>query len=264
MSKDYQGQVIDFYARRHDYDDDFTQARALKLVNYLYLQKSQSVLDVATGTGFIAVAIAPKVKSVIGIDFTPEMIARAEKKLEALNIENISLINADIAAIDFAESSFDLITCSMAIALFADIPQVLGKWYQWLKKGGSIAFSCNNVESHFMPLIGRVCQETYGFELPNLHTPVATPEKCRQLLENAGFTNISVNVEQLGQYLPLETAKNFWYGQYFHPRNNPLDRLSAAEIATLVANYRREIEKNATDRGVWQDATTFFVTATKS
>ena len=41
-------------------------------------------------------------------------------------------------------------------------------------------------------------------------------------------------------------------------------RLSAAEIATLVNNYRREIEKNATDQGVWQDATTFFVTASKS
>ncbi len=98
------------------------------------------MLDVATGTGFIAVAIAPKVKSVIGVDFTPEMIARAEKKLEALNIENIDLINADIAAIDFAESSFDLITCSLAIALFPDIPQVLAKWYQWLKKGGLIAY----------------------------------------------------------------------------------------------------------------------------
>jgi protein-L-isoaspartate(D-aspartate) O-methyltransferase len=200
------------------------------------------------------------------------MIARAEKKLEALNIENIDLINADIAAIDFAESSFDLITCSLAIALFPDIPQVLAKWYQWLKKGGSVAFSCNNLESHFLPLISGVCRETYGFELPNLHTPIATPEKCHQLLENAGFTNISVNVEQLGRYLPLETAKNFWYGQYFHPQDNPLDlalrprcdRLSAAEIATLVNNYRREIEKNATDRGVWQDATTFFVTASKS
>ncbi len=135
---------------------------------------------------------------------------------------------------------------------------MLAKWYQWLKKGGSVAFSCNNLESHFLPLISGVCRETYGFELPNLHTPIATPEKCHQLLENAGFTNISVNVEQLGRYLPLETAKNFWYGQYFHPQDNPLDRLSAAEIATLVNNYRREIEKNATDRGVWQDATTFF------
>ncbi len=56
MSDDYQRQVIDFYARRHDYDNDFTEARALKLVNYLYLQKKQSMLDVATGTGFIAIA----------------------------------------------------------------------------------------------------------------------------------------------------------------------------------------------------------------
>ncbi len=39
---------------------------------------------------------------------------------------------------------------------------------------------------------------------------------------------------------------------------------AAAEIATLVNNYRREIEKNATDQGVWQDATTFFITASKT
>jgi protein-L-isoaspartate(D-aspartate) O-methyltransferase len=190
---------------------------------------NQESLAVSDGS-VNAVAIAPKVKSVIGIDFTPAMIARAEKKLEELNIENIDLINADIAAIDFAESSFDLITCSMAIALFPDIPQVLAKWYQWLKKGGSVAFSCHNLESHFLPLISGVCRETYGFELPNLHTPIATPEKCHQLLENAGFTNISVNVKQLGRYLPLETAKNFWYGQYFHPQDNPLDLATRSPI----------------------------------
>jgi protein-L-isoaspartate(D-aspartate) O-methyltransferase len=192
MSNNYQRQVSSFYARRHDYDNDFTQARALKLVNYLYLQKSQTVLDVATGTGFIAIAIAPKVKQVIGVDFTPEMIARAAQKIEALKIDNIDLITADIGEIEFNPASFDLITCSMAIVLFPNIPQVLKKWHQWLKKGGSIAFSCNNEESHFMPLISRVCQETYGFPLPNLHTPVATPEKCRQLLQEVGFTNIAV------------------------------------------------------------------------
>jgi arsenite methyltransferase len=264
MSNNYQRQVIDFYARRQDYDNDFTQARALKLVNYTHLQKSQTVLDVGTGTGFIAIAIAPLVKNVIGVDLTTEMIERAAQKVKALNIDNIALINADIAEIDFTESTFDLITCAMAIALLPDIPKILGKWYQWLKKGGSIAFSCNNEESHFMPLISRVCQKTYGFQLPNLHTPVATTEKCTQLLQKAGFTNISVNIEQLGQYLPLETAKNFWYGQYFHPVDNPLDRLSANEMATLIANYRREIEKNATEQGIWQDTTTFFVTASKS
>lgn len=125
MSQDYPRQVIDFYARRHDYDNDFTQARALKLVHFVSLQKSQTVLDVATGTGFIAIAIAPQVRQVIGVDFTPEMIARAAGKIEELNIDNIDLITADIAEIEFNTASFDLITCSMAIVLFPDIPQVL-------------------------------------------------------------------------------------------------------------------------------------------
>jgi arsenite methyltransferase len=260
---DYKQQVIDFYDRRSDYDNDFTRRRALRLIDEIALQNDQTVLDVATGTGFVAIALAGKVKQVIGVDFTPEMILRARQKVTAEKVLNLELIEADIEEIDWSEGSFDLITCSMAIALFRDIPKILHKWYRWLKIGGAIAFSCNNEDSHFMPLIDRVCQNTYGFPLPNLHTPIGTPEKCRQLLQNAGFGDISVRIEQLGQYLSLETARGFWKGQYFHPVDNPLSRLSSAEIETLIERYQAEIERNVTDRGIWQDMTTFFVTASK-
>ena len=141
---EYKQQIIDFYDGRDNYDNEFTENRALSLFKLVELKKEQKILDVATGTGFIAIEASKKVGNkgkVIALDFSPKMLQRCQQKINDLGLTNIELINNDVDQLAFANESFDVIFCSSAIVIFRNIIQVLRDWFNWLKPNGYIAFS---------------------------------------------------------------------------------------------------------------------------
>ncbi len=102
-------------------------------------------MDVATGTGIVAIAAAHILGTegkVVGVDISPGMLSQARRKIEAAGLQNIELIEADADYLNFDDQSFDAILCSSSIPWLNDIPATLGKWYRWLKKGGLVSFSC--------------------------------------------------------------------------------------------------------------------------
>lgn len=265
-SKNYKKQVTAFFNNRTQYDNNFTYNRAIKLFECVSLSPGEQILDVATGTGIIAIAASEVVGergSVIGVDIAPGMLAQAREKIAEKKITNIQLIESDIDNISFPEKSFDTIFCSSSIPWFTNIPAVFQSWYHWLKPGGKIAFSCYSQDSFFTPLIVRLCQEVCQTELPDWNSFTGTPKKCCNLLEKASFKNITITTEQLGHYLTVETAKQTWQGDriWINPQGNPLINLSDRQLQELKINYDLEIEKLATEREVWQDITIFFVVA---
>ncbi|AFZ19499.1 class I SAM-dependent methyltransferase [Allocoleopsis franciscana] len=262
---EYKQEIIAFYNTRTDYDNDFTYRRAIPLVELAQLQPGQHILDVATGTGIIAIAASERVGSegkVIAVDFTPGMLDQARRKITAAGLQNIEIIEADAESINFEDERFHAIFCATAIVLLSDIPVALRNWYRWLKKGGIVAFSSWSVTSFFTPVIIKVCAK-YDLSLPNLHEPLGSPEKCRTLLQDIGFKGIEIKTEQFGRYLSLNEAQNFWKGKWLHANGHPLFGLSDEQIEQLKAEFRAEIETIATDKGVWQEITTFFVTGCK-
>ncbi len=260
----YKKKVIDFFNSRTTYDNDYTIHRALPLLEIVQLQKGQKVLDMATGTGIIAIAAAQNIGSevrVIGVDFSSGMLEQARQKIKELGLQNIELIEADAEYIDFNNESFDVIICSTAIVYFKDIPAALGKWYRFLKPGGVVAFSCCSEESCGAPLIIEVCDK-HSILLTNINEPTGTPEKCHRLLAEAGFQDIEVKTQQLGFYRNLEQARE-WNGGWFHPRENPLLQVSLEQMEELKAEYRQKIEAEVTEQGAWYENLTFFVTGRK-
>ena len=257
----YKQEIRDFYQARTSYDNDFTYRRAIPLVELAQLQPGQQVLDIATGTGIVAIAASEQVGSegqVIGVDFTPGMLDQARRKIAAAGLQNIELIESDAESISFDDECFDAIFCATAIVLLSDIPAALRNWYRWLKKGGIIAFSCWSKTSFFTPVITKVCAK-YGYSLPNLHEPLGSPENCYTLLQEIGFHDIDIKTEQFGSYLSLDEAKNFWKGKWLNANGHPLLQLSEEQTEQLKAQFRIEIETLATEQGVWQENTTFFV-----
>lgn len=263
----YKQQVVAVYDARTNYDNDFTYRRAIPLVELAQLQRGQHILDVATGTGIVAIAAAKIVGSegkVVGVDICPGMLNQARQKIAAEGLQNIELIEADAEYLNFTDEIFDAILCTSAIVLLSDIPGALRNWHRLLKKGGLVGFSSYSEKSFIAPIVIKVCAKVFGISLLNLNEPLGTPEKCYGMVRQAGFQDIEIKINQFGSYLNLNDAKNMWNGSWWlHPQGNPLLQLQPEQIERLKAEYITEVEALATEQGFWHDVTTFFVLARK-
>ncbi|HEY9772742.1 MAG TPA: class I SAM-dependent methyltransferase [Planktothrix sp.] len=94
------------------------------------------VLDIATGTGFTAAAIAPFVCEVTAADLVPEMIAQTEKLFKARALANVKTKVCDAEALSFDDASFDAVTVRIAPHHFLDIAQALSEVARVLRPGG--------------------------------------------------------------------------------------------------------------------------------
>lgn len=203
---DYKQQVSEFFNRRTAYDLEGSRHphEANLLLESIPLQKGQRILDVATGTGLVALPAAQKVGLegyVVGIDISPGMLHQARQKIEALGLKNIEFIQMDADYLDCADESFDIIFCCSAIMYLTNIPATLQKWYRWLKPRGFLAFSCAAETAYMAPVQRRVCARLFDIKLPHINQPLGTPQKCHNLLRQAGFKDIDVKVEPSGEYL---------------------------------------------------------------
>ncbi len=265
----YKKQVTTFFNnRQNNYDTDYSYHRGKRLVELTPIEKGQIILDVATGTGIAAIEAAKKLENtgkIIGVDFSPGMLDTAKKKIKKLGLKNIEIRQADVDYLSFLPNSFDLILCSSALPWFTNISATLNQWYSWVKNKGIISFSCYSEEAFLTPIIVNICAKIYEIKLPHWNQELGTPDKCYDLLEKAGFKEIKIITEQLGSHISLEEAKQWWQGNrmWINPKGNPLSLLSDQQLKTLKKAYDQEIESLATDKGVWQDITTFFVIARK-
>ncbi|HKW07841.1 MAG TPA: methyltransferase domain-containing protein [Candidatus Dormibacteraeota bacterium] len=97
-------------------------------------------LDVATGTGNTAFALAPYVRRVIGLDLTREMLDQARRIAAERGIENADWVIGDAGRLPFAEGTFDLYVVRAAPHHFPDVDESLREAFRVLKPGCAAAF----------------------------------------------------------------------------------------------------------------------------
>ena len=120
--------------------ENFTSVAAPKLVKFAGVSSHSRVLDVACGTGVVALTAARSGAKVTGADITPELIARAKENNKILGLD-IDFHEADVEGLPFQNESFDIVLSQFG-HMFAPRPQVaLKEMLRVLKSGGTIAFS---------------------------------------------------------------------------------------------------------------------------
>lgn len=108
------------------------------LMNSMHLAGSMVALDLASGTGFTAMALAEHVSRVVAFDGTPEMLEQAKKLASEKGISNIEYSVGDVANLPFPDNSFDIVTCRRAAHHFTDKPRFLSEAFRVLKPGGKL------------------------------------------------------------------------------------------------------------------------------
>src|SRR5207253_8133971 len=107
--------------------------RLQEVVDLAQPQKSDLVLDVATGTGNTAFALAPHVRRVIGVDITREMLDEARRVAAERDIVNVDWAMGDAVRLPFQDETFDLYTVRAAPHHFSDIPAFLDEAFRVLR-----------------------------------------------------------------------------------------------------------------------------------
>ena len=108
-------------------------------------QPGWRALDVATGGGHTALAVAPHVREVVATDLTAEMLAAAERFIRSKGLDNVTFREADAMALPFADGEFDLVTCRIAPHHFPDCAQFVRETARVLRPGGVAAVVDNVV-----------------------------------------------------------------------------------------------------------------------
>ncbi len=108
------------------------------IVGSLPLSSDLVALDVAAGTGILARAIAPHVRHVTAADLTPEMLAEGRRLAEEAAIANVTFEEADAARLPYADASFDLVVCRLALHHFTDPGPKVAEMVRVCRPGGTV------------------------------------------------------------------------------------------------------------------------------
>ncbi len=115
--------------------DKIWRRRAIGLLKDL---KSPRILDIATGTGDLAIAsLRLKPQSVVGLDLSPQMLKVGEEKIRKKKLEHIiSMVEGDSENLPFKDGEFDAATVAFGVRNFENLNAGLLEINRVLKPGG--------------------------------------------------------------------------------------------------------------------------------
>jgi SAM-dependent methyltransferase len=157
------------------------------------IRPGDTVLDLGSGGGidcFLAAKRVGPAGRVIGVDMTPDMLARARANAARLNAGNVEFRQGQIEALPVEDAAVDVILSNCVINLSPDKPQVFREMFRVLKPGGRISVS-DIVTNGQLPESVRTDMEAWG-------ACVAGALDLRDYqggLEAAGFVDVGITAK---------------------------------------------------------------------
>lgn len=111
------------------------------LAEHSDLHQHSVVVDVGTGTGFIAGGLAPRVARVIGTDSSPGMLAQATANLTALGANNVELVEARVDSLPLGDRTVDAAVANMVLHHAPDPAAMIAEMARVVRPGGSVAIT---------------------------------------------------------------------------------------------------------------------------
>jgi ubiquinone/menaquinone biosynthesis C-methylase UbiE len=113
--------------------------RLARLVAAVKPAPSDRALEVATGPGYVALALARRCREVIGLDLTEALLRIAERNRHESGIANVHFQSGDAEHLPFSDGEFDIVVCRFAFHHFENPGQVLAEMCRACRVGGTVA-----------------------------------------------------------------------------------------------------------------------------
>lgn len=271
---EYKQGVADSYDRRSQtYDAGKWRMQIChRLLGYSQVSAGQTVLDIGTGTGHLAIAAAHLVGEqgqVIGIDISAGMLEQARSKVGKLGLKNVEFQLADAEALDYPLNHFDWVLCANTFPWMERKEATLRLWHQLLKPSGRIGVHTPADTAYIGAVVLRRVLARYDISL-EASNRIGSIEQCQNLFSNAGFEAVEVKTEQHGSYTSLDKAMATWEEVVVRPSStslkvsgNGLSQLTSAQLVQVKAEFDAELESLQTKQGIWDDLTTLYILGCK-
>jgi ubiquinone/menaquinone biosynthesis C-methylase UbiE len=241
----------------------FFAESAAWLINKMQLKGNENLLDIATGTGHVAIAAARELGNgnVTGIDLSEKMLRRAVNKANEMNLRNVIFRQCDIENMGFDDNTFDAACCAFGLFFLPNMENGLKCISKVLKPGGKLAVT-SFAPSLMMPLRRMLFDRIkgYGVEEPKLSWMLLdTPEKINALMKRAGYVDIRIQSKQMGYYLKnsLEWRDVLWNSGY----RGLLSQLSGEDLKRFMNEHLKEVDGVADANGIWLGVEVLLATA---
>ena len=197
---------IDFWDANADQPDEFraTGLGDMDMVGFLHtvrevarildFQPSDEVLDIGCGTGIVALALAPFVRRVHGVDLSRRMVERARRNLDG--VPNVTLAQASITALEEADVSYDKVLAYSVLQYLGSensVAAALGEVARVLRSGGRGLLAANpdpaRRETYLATIDAEFDEEARKLELELLNETLwVSREDVIRLAARAGLT----------------------------------------------------------------------------
>ncbi|MEA1894356.1 MAG: class I SAM-dependent methyltransferase [Euryarchaeota archaeon] len=144
-----------------------------------------AVLEVATGTGLVALEIASAAEQVHAIDISPQMIDEAKKKVEVGGIDNVAFSVEDAYALPFGDGMFDTVVCNNALHNMKHPEDALSEIRRVLKPDGRFIAVIAGVGESLKFKIALTISTLVG-QLPVFHK--LNLDEFADFIDKSGFT----------------------------------------------------------------------------
>ncbi len=168
-----------------------------RLLEMAALRPGERVLDIACGTGLItfpaAISVGPH-GAVVGTDISGKMVERGREESAKLGLANVTFQRADAETLDFPESSFDAVLCSLGLMYLPEPIDALRLVRRVLKPGGRLAVTIwGRRDRCGWAGIFPVVDDRVKSEVCPMFFHLGTGDNLRTALEMAGFSDIQVD-----------------------------------------------------------------------
>jgi ubiquinone/menaquinone biosynthesis C-methylase UbiE len=229
----------------------FYENDAADFIRRLNLKPGMTVLDVACGTGNLAIPAARTGATVTGVDIAPNSVEQARQNAKAEGL-NAKFDEGDAEALPYADASFDAVV-TMFGAMFAPRPELVASELKRVCRPGGVIAMANWTPSGFIGQMFKITS-THVPPPPGMPAPVlwGVAETVRERF-GEGISKLDTRLQKITWVFPFSPAEVVEHFRlYYGPAQKALASLSEEKGAAL----RKDLEELYTTHNQATDGTT--------